>query len=91
MGYPGWGSWSFDPLVWAVLLVAGCFYATMLRRVRRVTGQSVGPGHWLFYFSGLAVLFIALGVADRPDWRRVLAVGAHVPAHADRGYRARRF
>lgn len=60
MGHPGWGSWSFDPVVWAVVLVAGAFYVTMLRRAHRVTGKAVGPGHWLFYWSGLAVLFIAL-------------------------------
>jgi putative membrane protein len=33
----------------------------MLRRVRRVTGKPVGPGHWAFYWSGIAVLVIALG------------------------------
>jgi putative membrane protein len=60
MSVPGWGSWSFDPVVWAALLGAGAFYVSMLRRVRRVTGRPVGPGHWLFYASGLALLFIAL-------------------------------
>jgi cytochrome c oxidase assembly factor CtaG len=60
MGFPGWGSWSFDPVVWALLLGAGGFYVSMLRRVQRVTGKPVGPGHWLFYGSGLAVLFVAL-------------------------------
>ncbi len=58
---PGWGSWSFDPLLWVVLLAAGSWYVMMLRRVRRVTGKSVGPGHWIFYWSGLAMLFVALG------------------------------
>jgi cytochrome c oxidase assembly factor CtaG len=33
----------------------------MLRRVRRITGKPVGPGHWIFYWSGLAVILIALG------------------------------
>lgn len=58
---PGWGSWSFDPLLWVILLAAGTWYVMMLRRVRRVTGKSVGPGHWIFYWSGLATLFFALG------------------------------
>src|SRR5271166_2514057 len=60
MDVPGWGSWSFDPLVWAAVIAAGTFYVSMLRRVRRVTGRPVGPGHWGFYATGLAVLFVAL-------------------------------
>jgi len=60
-GAPGWGSWSVVPLLWVGLLVAGGWYVSMLRRVRRVTGKPVGPGHWCFYFSGLAVILIALG------------------------------
>jgi cytochrome c oxidase assembly factor CtaG len=58
---PGWGSWSVVPLLWVGLVVAGGWYVSMLRRARRVTGKSVGPGHWMFYWSGLAVLFVALG------------------------------
>ncbi len=57
---PGWSSWSLDPLVWIALVGAGAWYVSMLRRVKRVTHKSVGPGHWLFYFSGLAVLLLAL-------------------------------
>jgi cytochrome c oxidase assembly factor CtaG len=58
---PSWGSWSFVPLLWIGLLAAGAWYVSMLRRVHRVTGKPVGPGHWIFYWSGLAVLLIALG------------------------------
>jgi cytochrome c oxidase assembly factor CtaG len=58
---PGWGSWSFDPLLWIGLLSAGIWYVSMLRRVRRVTGKPGGLGHTIFYWSGLGVLFIALG------------------------------
>ncbi len=58
---PGWGSWAVDPFLWVALLAAAGWYVSMLRRVRRVTGKPVGPGHWLFYFSGLGMLFIALG------------------------------
>jgi putative membrane protein len=60
MNAPGWGSWSIDPLLWVVLIAAGTWYVSMLRRVRRVTGKPAGPGHWLPYFSGLAVLLVAL-------------------------------
>jgi putative copper resistance protein D len=57
------------------LLAAGGWYISMLRRVRRVTGKPVGPGHWLFYFLGLAMLFIALGSPLDPigDDRLLLA------------------
>jgi putative membrane protein len=58
---PGWGSWSVVPLLWIGLLVAGAWYVWMMRRVRRLTGKSVGPGHWGFYAAGLLVLLIALG------------------------------
>jgi putative membrane protein len=61
MNAPGWGTWSFDPLVWIVLVAAGAWYVSMLRRVERRTGKPAGPGHWIPYFSGLAVLLIALG------------------------------
>lgn len=61
MTAPGWGSWSFDPLLWVVLIAAATWYVLMLRGVRRITGETVGPGHWLFYWSGLAVLLLALG------------------------------
>ena len=72
---PGWGSWSFDPLLWVALLVAAGWYVSMARRVHRLTGKSVGPGHWLFYFSGLGVLLVALGSPLDPigDDRLLLA------------------
>jgi cytochrome c oxidase assembly factor CtaG len=57
---PGWGSWSFDPVLWIVLAAAVTWYVSMMRRVRRRTGKPVGAGHWLPYFSGIAVLLIAL-------------------------------
>ncbi len=72
---PGWGSWAVDPFLWLALLAAGGWYVSMLRRVRSVTGKPVGPGHWLFYFAGLAVLFVALGSPLDPigDDRLLLA------------------
>jgi cytochrome c oxidase assembly factor CtaG len=47
--------------LWVALLLAAGWYVAMLRRVRRVTGRPVGPGHWLFYFLGLVALLVALG------------------------------
>jgi cytochrome c oxidase assembly factor CtaG len=72
---PGWASWGIDPLLWVALLAAAGWYVSMLRRVRRVTGQGVGPGHWLFYFAGLAMLLVALGSPLDPigDDRLLLA------------------
>lgn len=72
---PGWGSWAVDPFLWLALLAAGAWYVSMLHRAGRVTGKPVGPGHWLFYFSGLAVLFVALGSPLDPigDERLLLA------------------
>ena len=47
-------------MLWIVLAAAVTWYVSMMRRVRRRTGKPVGAGHWLPYFSGIAVLFIAL-------------------------------
>lgn len=58
---PGWGSWSAAPLLWIGVVVAGAWYISMLRRVRRLTGKSVGADHWAFYFAGLGVIVLALG------------------------------
>lgn len=75
MSAPGWGSWAVDPFLWLALLAAGGWYISMVRRVRTVSGKPVGPGHWLFYFSGLAMLFVALGSPLDPigDERLLLA------------------
>jgi cytochrome c oxidase assembly factor CtaG len=58
---PSWGSWSIVPVLWIGLAVAAVWYVSALRRVRRIIGKPVGPGHWIFYWSGLGVLLIALG------------------------------
>ncbi len=47
-------------MLWIVLAAAATWYVSMMRRVQRRTGKPVGAGHWLPYFSGIAVLFIAL-------------------------------
>lgn len=49
------------PLLWLGLGVAAFWYVSMMRRVKRLTGRSVGPSRWGFYFAGLGVILIALG------------------------------
>lgn len=77
---PGFSSWPTDPLLWVVLLAAAAWYVSMLRRVRRVTGRAVGPGHWTFYFAGLALLFVALDSPLDPIGDRWLLL-AHMLQH----------
>jgi putative membrane protein len=57
--HPGWGSWTFEPLLVAILLAACGLYVDAYRRARR-RSQAVGPGHWLFYAAGILVLVVAL-------------------------------
>jgi putative membrane protein len=81
MSAPGWGTWAVDPFLWIALLAAAGWYVSMVRRAGRVRGKPVGAGHWLFYFAGLLVLFIALGSPLDPigDSRLLLA---HMLQHA---------
>ncbi len=57
--HPGWGSWTFNPLVILALGLGGWLY---LRAYRRAAARSsaVGPGHWIPYFGGLIVIAVAL-------------------------------
>jgi cytochrome c oxidase assembly factor CtaG len=57
--HPGWGAWTFEPLVLAILLAASGLYVNAYRRARR-RSDAVGPGHWVFYAAGIAVLVVAL-------------------------------
>src|ERR1700684_545336 len=58
---PGWGSWSFNPIVIVVLLAATVIYARVYRRTaRRATSSKPGIGHWLPYGAGLLAIAIAL-------------------------------
>ncbi len=56
---PGWGSWTFNPVVILALGLAAVLYA---RAYRRAAGRSaaVGAGHWVPYGAGLIVLAVAL-------------------------------
>lgn len=56
---PGWGSWTFNPLVILVLGFAGWLYLRMYRRAA-AKSSAVGPGHWIPYLCGLLVIGIAL-------------------------------
>ena len=57
---PGWGSWSMVPLLWLLLLAAGGWYASVIRRMER-DGQSVSAGGCVAFYSGLLIILIALG------------------------------
>jgi len=61
---PGWGSWTFEPVVVVALGLAAVLYARAYRRAagRARSGSipAVGPGHWVPYGAGLIVVAIAL-------------------------------
>jgi cytochrome c oxidase assembly factor CtaG len=57
---PGWGSWSFNPLVLLALGLAAWLYARAYRRAAARSTTAVGAGHWVPYTAGLAVLAVAL-------------------------------
>lgn len=56
---PGWGSWSFEPVLWILLLAATVWYVSMLRRAR-ANGHAVGPKHWGFFYLGELLAFLTL-------------------------------
>ena len=61
MSYPGWGSWSFQPVVILALLVAAVAYTRVYRRAAaRSSTSAPGIGHWLPYAGGLLALAVAL-------------------------------
>jgi len=59
--YPGWGSWSFQPVVVIALLAAGWLYARVYKRAAARSSTS-GPNasHWVFYMAGLLTIAVAL-------------------------------
>jgi putative membrane protein len=61
MHAPSWSSWSADPLAIGLLVAAGALYLAAYRRARRVASAAPpGVGHWLPYYTGLALLAAAL-------------------------------
>lgn len=58
---PGWGSWSFNPVVILVLLAAAVIYTRMYRRAGARTSTSTpNAGHWVPYAGGLLTVAMAL-------------------------------
>jgi putative membrane protein len=59
--YPGWGSWSFQPLTVIALLAAGWVYARVYKRARaRSSTSAPNAGHWVPYVAGLLTIGAAL-------------------------------
>jgi cytochrome c oxidase assembly factor CtaG len=76
---PGWGSWTFNPIAIAVLVLAAWLY---LRAYRRAAARSasVGPGHWVPYLCGLLAIAAALLSPLDPIGDRYL-LSAHMAQH----------
>jgi putative membrane protein len=59
--YPGWSSWSFQPLTVIALLAAGWLYARVYKRARaRSSTSAPNAGHWVPYVAGLLTIAAAL-------------------------------
>jgi putative membrane protein len=56
---PGWGSWTFNPIVIAALLGAGWLYMRAYRRAA-ARSEAIGASHWIPYMCGLLVIAVAL-------------------------------
>ena len=58
---PGWGSWSFQPIVILALAAAAVLYRRMYRRAAaRSSSRAPGAGHWVPYGAGLLTIAVAL-------------------------------
>ena len=57
---PGWGSWSFNPIIALALVAAVVVYARMYRRASARATTPPNAGHWLPYGLGIFVLVVAL-------------------------------
>src|SRR5271155_2256064 len=58
---PGWGSWSFQPVVIIALLAAAVAYARIYRRAKaRSSTSAPNAGHWVPYAAGLVTIAVAL-------------------------------
>ena len=57
---PGWGSWTFSPIVIVALLAAAYVYRRMYLRAAARSNKGPGIGHWLPYAGGLLTLAVAL-------------------------------
>jgi putative membrane protein len=79
---PGWGSWTFNPIVILGLGLAAVLYARAYRRAagRAGSNSAVGAGHWVPYGAGLLVLAVALLSPLDPIGDRYL-LSAHMAQH----------
>jgi putative membrane protein len=78
---PGWGSWSFQPVVIIALLAAGVLYARMYRRAAaRSSTSAPNAGHWIPYMAGLVTIAVALLSPLDPIGDRYL-LSAHMMQH----------
>ncbi len=76
---PGWGSWTFNPIVILALGLAAVVYARAYRRAAS-RSSAVGAGHWVPYAGGLIALAIALLSPLDPIGDRYL-LSAHMAQH----------
>jgi cytochrome c oxidase assembly factor CtaG len=59
--YPGWGSWTFQPVVILALLAAAWVYSRVYRRAKaRSSTSAPNAGHWVPYAAGLLTIAVAL-------------------------------
>jgi putative membrane protein len=79
--HPGWGSWSFQPVVVIALLAAAVIYARVYRRARaRSSTSAPNAGHWVPYAAGLLTIAVALLSPLDPIGDRYL-LSAHMMQH----------
>jgi putative membrane protein len=79
--YPGWGSWSFQPIVIIALLAAAAIYARVYRRARaRSSTSAPNAGHWVPYAAGLLTIAVALLSPLDPIGDKYL-LSAHMMQH----------
>jgi cytochrome c oxidase assembly factor CtaG len=76
---PGWGSWSFNPIVILALGLAAVVYARAYRRAAS-RSSAVGAGHWVPYAAGLVAIAVALLSPLDPIGDRYL-LSAHMAQH----------
>jgi cytochrome c oxidase assembly factor CtaG len=79
--YPGWGSWSFQPIVIVALLAAAAVYARVYKRAAaRSSTSAPNAGHWVPYVAGLLTIAVALLSPLDPIGDRYL-LSAHMMQH----------
>ncbi len=79
--YPGWGSWSFQPVVIIALLAAGWLYSRVYKRAAaRSSTSAPNAGHWVPYVSGLLTIAVALLSPLDPIGDKYL-LSAHMMQH----------